>query len=299
MYDFNAHIKETLVNEYGGSGKKKTVILDDGNKYLLKFPNPVRKENGSLSYTNNALSEYIASKIIKALGLPVQEVILGMYTDDKGISNIVCACKDLRSPGEILHTVQMILLSCTDGDISKEDSLRNIRRLAESFKEIPAEEIMFFFYNMFVADAFLGNPNRNNDKWAMITNTNGDVRISPIFGCSSSLFPLLSDEQLDIADLPRESNRIVFAVADDDGRRICYSDYILACENYGVNAAVKRIVHRINMNEIRSIIDDIPCITEKRKNFYKKFLELQYQKILLPAYKKICARDNIDMMKDL
>ena len=38
MMIFNNHIKRTLLNEYAGSEKKKTVILDDGDKYLLKFP---------------------------------------------------------------------------------------------------------------------------------------------------------------------------------------------------------------------------------------------------------------------
>ena len=35
--NLNKHITKTLLNEYAGSEKKKTVLMDDGNKYLLKF----------------------------------------------------------------------------------------------------------------------------------------------------------------------------------------------------------------------------------------------------------------------
>ena len=49
---FNNHIKRTLLNEYAGSEKKKTVILDDGYKYLLKFPDPTREKDLVLSYVN-------------------------------------------------------------------------------------------------------------------------------------------------------------------------------------------------------------------------------------------------------
>ena len=35
--NLNKHITKTLLNEYAGSEKKKTVLMDDGNKYLLSF----------------------------------------------------------------------------------------------------------------------------------------------------------------------------------------------------------------------------------------------------------------------
>lgn len=42
MYNFNEHIINQLLNEYSGSEKKRTILLDDGQKYLLKFPDPIR-----------------------------------------------------------------------------------------------------------------------------------------------------------------------------------------------------------------------------------------------------------------
>lgn len=39
-YNFNKHLKIKLINTFGGSEKKKAVILDDDNKYLLKLSDP-------------------------------------------------------------------------------------------------------------------------------------------------------------------------------------------------------------------------------------------------------------------
>jgi len=42
-YNFNEHIIEKLFNRFGGSERKETVVLDDGNEYLLKLPDPIRE----------------------------------------------------------------------------------------------------------------------------------------------------------------------------------------------------------------------------------------------------------------
>ena len=75
---FNDHIRKELYNEYKGSEKKKTVILDDGNKYMLKFPDPTRnqKTREKISYINNSVSEYIGCNIAKIIGLYAQDIII-------------------------------------------------------------------------------------------------------------------------------------------------------------------------------------------------------------------------------
>ena len=51
--NFNEHIIKELPNEYAGSEKKRTVILDDNQKYLLKFPDPIREQNRKKRGINN------------------------------------------------------------------------------------------------------------------------------------------------------------------------------------------------------------------------------------------------------
>lgn len=99
---FNEHIIKTKYNGYGGSERKMAVIMDDNNQYLLKFPDPIRDKDKTLSYINNSISEYISCHIFDIVGIPVQETKLGEYIDQNGKTKIVCACKDVREPYEDL-----------------------------------------------------------------------------------------------------------------------------------------------------------------------------------------------------
>lgn len=91
MEDFNQY--QELPNKYLGSDRKKTLLID-GEKYLLKFPDPVRNKRHVLSYINNAVSEYLGCHIYDAIGISVQETRLGFYKERTGKTKIACACKD-------------------------------------------------------------------------------------------------------------------------------------------------------------------------------------------------------------
>ena len=61
-----------------------------------------------------------------------------------------------------------------------------------------------------------------------------------------------------------------------------------------IKAAIKRVVPKINLKEINHLIDEIPTeykgikiMSDTMKNFYKKFLEQKYEKILLPSFNKV------------
>ena len=73
MIDFTNAIEE--FNNYKGSEKKKTLIYNE-KKYLVKFPDPIREKNKTISYINNAFSEYIGSNIFKMAHFITQNTIL-------------------------------------------------------------------------------------------------------------------------------------------------------------------------------------------------------------------------------
>lgn len=106
IYNINEHIVKELYNEFKGSERKKTVILDDGKKYLLKLSDPTRELHRDISYINNAFSEYLGCKIAQVIGLPVQNVILGNYKYKSRNGDIcvrpACLCEDLRKNNEKL-----------------------------------------------------------------------------------------------------------------------------------------------------------------------------------------------------
>lgn len=289
--NFNRHIKRELVNEYAGSEKKRTIILDDGYKYLLKFPDPIREKNNDLSYINNAISEYLGCKIIKSIGLSVQDVILGEYTDERGKTKVACACKDVRNPGEIMHPVQTIALSSLDEETRNEATVDNATYFAENFKLLPKDEILDFYYNMFVVDSFIGNRDRHNGNWAILTDNDGNARISPIYDCGSSLSPMLSDNELNNKNLTNDALSTYSVIKDENGKRISYQEYMLSGRNKYLDEAIKRIVPNIDMRVIGKIIDDIEYISDKRKEFYKSLLSMRYEKIMIPALKRQFEKD--------
>ena len=117
--NLNKHITKTLLNEYAGSEKKKTILMDDGNKYLLKFPDPIREKGRDLSYINNAISEHISCSIYNIIGIPAQKTILGEYIDERGNTKIACACQDVRENGEMMYEINKLELSSLDNTHAK------------------------------------------------------------------------------------------------------------------------------------------------------------------------------------
>ena len=107
MIDFTNAIEE--FNNYKGSEKKKT-LLYDGNRYLVKFPDPVREKNKNISYINNAFSEYIGSNIFAIVGFKTQNTILGKY-EYNGKEKIVCACEEFIDNEHVLYEFENLVLS--------------------------------------------------------------------------------------------------------------------------------------------------------------------------------------------
>ena len=62
--------------------------------------------------------------------------------------------------------------------------------------------------------------------------------------------------------------------------------YINKMENKDCNNAIKRVFTKINIEEIKKFIDNIECISNVRKEFYKKIIEQRY-KILSKVYKEL------------
>jgi len=69
-----------------------------------------------------------------------------------------------------------------------------------------------------------------------------------------------------------------------DGRKINYYDFLMSAEEPQCNAAIQRMVPKINLEQIKGFIDEIPYITELKKTFYKSF-----EQILKPAYDMVMS----------
>lgn len=287
MIDFTDKVE--VFNNYKGSEKKKT-LLYNGKKYLVKFPDPVREKNKNISYINNAFSEYVGSNIFKIVGFKTQNTILGEYKYN-GKNKIVCACEDFTDDNNILYEFENIVLS-TNPDKKIETELSDIMEVIEENKMINSLETKEKFWNMFIIDALIGNTDRHNGNWGFLINKHTEeISFAPIYDCGSCLNPMLEDNEIKNITINELKNLAIntHSCLKVEGKRINYMEFIKSKQNEEVNNAIKRIFNKINIKEINDFIDNIPCMTIIRKEFYKEIINQRYE-IIKKVYDSINIR---------
>ena len=274
MIDFTNSIEE--FNNYKGSEKKKTLIYNK-KKYLVKFPDPIREKNRNISYINNAFSEYVGSNIFKIVGFKTQNTILGKY-EYKGKEKIVCACEDFTDNEHVLYEFQNLALS-TNPDKKIETELADIMEVIEENKMIDTKKTKQEFWNMFVIDSIIGNTDRHNGNWGFLLNKKtGEIEFSPIYDCGSCLNPMLEDEEIKRINEIELKNLAIncYSCLKENGKKINYMSFIKQMKNEECNRAIKRIFAKIDINKIKTFIDNIESMSKIRKNFYKQIIERRY-----------------------
>ena len=277
--------KEEL-NNYKGSEKKKTLIYD-GKKYLVKFPDPIREKNKNISYINNALSEYIGSNIFKMVGFPTQNTIIGVYKYNEK-EKIVCACEDFTNSNKVLYEFENLALS-TNPDKKIETELTDILNVLDENNIINIPKLREKFWDMFVIDSLIGNTDRHNGNWGFLVDIKTNkIEFAPIYDCGSCLNPMIDDDEIkklqdnDIKNLAINC----YSCLKENGKKINYMTYIKECKNEECNKAILRVFKNIKIDEINKFIDGISCMSNERKEFYKKIINIRY-KIIKEVYNKI------------
>ena len=276
---------------YGGKNGGKICISYNNEDYMLKFPgiNEGISEHG---YSNNCISEYVACNIIKTLGLKVQDTLLGLYNLN-GSAKIVVACKDFTSNGTVLK--QFAELKNSQIETSKNGYGTELNEIMETIEEqqiYDVKDLKNFFWNMFIADCLVGNFDRHNGNWGFLINESlKKIEIAPIYDCASCLYPQLTDERISqIINDEAEIDARIFVFPTSalkiKDKKINYFEFISNLENEDCNKALLRIFPKINLEKINSIIDKTPFISDIRKEFYKKIINMRYTKILKYSFEK-------------
>ncbi len=288
MIDFT-NCKE-LISTYGGSEKKKKIVYE--NKiYLLKFPDPIRDKGNTLSYMNNQFSEYIGCHIMESLGISVQRTIMGIY-DENFKKKIVVACEDFTDSDNELVEFTKLANSVTKIDNKFKCNIEDIYSVIDNTKIIKnKEEIIKSFWDMFVADALIGNPDRHLDNWGLLYNIKTNSYIfSPIYDCGSCLHALFSNEKKEkILANKIEMKNVAYNIKSAysmNHRRIFYSE-IFKNPPRDLKDAILRIAPRIDMGKINAIIDSVPAISNVDKQFFKESIKIRKELIIDKALKNI------------
>ncbi len=286
MMDFTGCKK--LGVTYGGSEKKKKVVYN-GDVYLLKFPDPVREKGNSLSYMNNQYSEYIGCHIFESIGMETQKTLLGTYTENH-FEKIVVACKDFTSPTRQLTEFTKLANSVTSTDRSFSCCIEDVYEVLRLSNLPDTEALTSSFWDMFVVDALIANPDRHLDNWGLLYDVYCDeYTFAPVYDCGSSLHALLSPDRKE-ALLYDDSafKNVTFNVASAykmNGKRIFYHE-IFKNPPDDLKDALLRIAPRIDMDKICDIVDSVPRFSDVEKEFCLKSVKLRKEQIIDKALSK-------------
>lgn len=289
---------------YGGANGNKINIMYHGTSYMLKFP-PVAGRNKVMSYTNSCISEYLACHIFESLGFDVQQTLLGTYTDKRGKVKTVVACRDFTADGKKLMEFAHLKNTCVDSEQSGYGT--ELASIIKAIEEQPLMEVLKlkdFFWDMFIADAFLGNFDRHNGNWGILVDEQKQsAQIAPVYDCGSCLYPQMDTGMMQaVLNDENEINQRIYVFPTsailENGRKIGYFDYISSLKNEECSKALTRMAGRINMDKIYEMVEEIPGITELQKDFYKVMLSERKEKILDYSLKLLQEQRRLKEKKD-
>jgi hypothetical protein len=272
---------DATLNEftYGGSERKIAVILD-GEPYMLKF----RKRNVYGSCFND-VAEYLASHIFSLLGVKSQDTDLGQYKGE-----CVVACKDFRIGSSFVPFSSVGESSLEEGSNRNGYSYSDIETLIfKNLKLADKEAAVSLFWETYVIDALLANPDRHGHNWGYLKD-HDTYRVAPIFDNGSSLFSSFSslEEMSYVLTDQKEIDERVYETPVsliNQGKTVSSYYDVLVKGNYPRLAkALKKIFPRINLEEIYALIDSVEDLEPIRKQFLKRIITERYHKILKVAY---------------
>ena len=295
---------------YGGRAGQKEGILIDGEPWIAKYPRTTRDLEGKHlpPYTSSPVSEYVGARIYASLGIPVHETMLG-YRAGK----VVCACKDFTYPDKRLFEFREIknALSDDDAGFNSAPSDGESVYLGDVLATIETSDLLRAmpgvrerFWDMFVVDAFIKNPDRHNGNWGLLMDVGRSYELAPVYDLGSSLFskrsPSLAESRLtgdeNIEQDAFGTNVSCYRLPSEDGRgrAIHPFEYLASTRNPDLDAALVRFVETVDMEAVCALIDSVPAeafgrvlMTEGVRSSHKLLLRRRLEDGFLPVYRRI------------
>ena len=268
---------------YGGRNGKKICIVLDNIEYMIKYP-ARSKRNPNMIYNNDNYSEHIGCSIFKSLGLDVQDTFL-IY--DTHRDKVVVACKDLEQDGFAMKEFAFMKnanLEIETGGYNTE--LNDILNTINNQEILDKNDLTSYFWDMFVADAFIGNADRHNGNWGYLKNLNTkEIRLCPIYDCGSSLYARIEENGMrevlkDKREIEKRIYQFPFSQIKQDNKPIRYAQFLETTDNIDCLKSLEKISKRIDMSKVNDIIDNTPYMSDIHRLFIKTMIAERKTKII-------------------
>lgn len=312
IYDFSNCEYSNRNGSYGGAAGDKDGIIINGEPWIAKYPksNEGMAKNDKLSrMSQTPLSEFIGSHIYGILGYPVHETLLGIRKN-----LLVVACKDFCDENTRLlemrtlkniHISEMNQKFNTELHETGDDHLVDLNELFVHFELNPEiskiDGVAERFWNQVVIDGLIGNNDRNNGNWGILSH--GDKReLAPIFDNGASFYPKKSTLaiaqilKLPEADQARNNANVQQPFTIDGEHHLNYRSILSLTDGEIPANQVSLLKNAITKNtdlvenkldEIIAFIKSIPneyngyeIISEPRREYYLKSFITRFEDVL-------------------
>lgn len=286
-----------LVKGYGGGNGNKISILYNDEIYMLKFP-PIAKFNKEISYTNGCITEDLGCRIFTYFEIPTQETLLGKYRVSNGKEKTVVACKDFTTKDWIFQDFASVKNTIVEDEKNGYDTeLTDVLMALDKQKIMPSILVKERFWDMFIVDCFIANPDRHNGNWGVLVNTERNVAtLAPVFDCGSSLYPQVDDKVIDLvlsdeSELLERVYRRPPTAFKCNNQKFKYYDFFSTTDNKDFKNALKRFYSKIDMDDIYDIVGETKYLSDRHKNYLAILLSLRKTHILDIAYKRLLSNN--------
>lgn len=176
------HLVKLDIKTDGAEEKYWCTDLDTFDKYLVKF----QKKDWE-----NVKCEHIASKFINLLGIKSHKTILiktNIGKKSTGELRLAVACKDFTKEYGELKTFKENTDSMSTNRFDYNYSFNDILHVLFETHKVNGIQVLKDFWNMYICDLILANPDRHWGNWGICKNMYGR-QLSPIFDNGASLLP--------------------------------------------------------------------------------------------------------------
>ncbi|MUJ22015.1 HipA domain-containing protein [Aliivibrio fischeri] len=202
----------------------------DGKEYLFKSIHTEDKNQKTIIRHGENWSEKVACEIARKLGIPHAEYDLAINNGEYGIRS-----ENFITPGDTLtfgnSLIEHVVTKILGEALEKGQRSQTISRVFAILRHLvvappkgwKTTDHIIDAYDVFIGyvmfDALISNQDRHNENWAMVTDKDGNVSLSPSFDHAASLGRNESDEK-----------RQVRLTTKDKGQNV--ETYVGKCKSY-------------------------------------------------------------------